>query len=208
MDWFVVVLIVLSIIGSSGKKKKQQQVNRAKQREAAAQAFDEIEKAKPKGKIPASVQREITSFVKELGSDVLDDLPGSIPKAVSALKEVKAGFSPAKPAPKKEMQPRVKSVSKPAAAPEMAPRVVSNPVAPFEPAKRAFAPMTAPDIEGESHAEHQRHINRIREEESNILAAHARAKQVREMDRKALRTAIVVSEVLNKPVSLRLRGLR
>ena len=60
--------------------------------------------------------------------------------------------------------------------------------------------------QGESAAEHAEHRQKILAEEARIREQQETLQELRHMNRQKLRRAVVMSEVLGKPVSLRPRG--
>ena len=198
MDWIIVVLIIIGIVSRSNKKKKQTQRRQQQAWQDAAAAMDAAEK--PKGHIPPKVRTEISSFVKELGSDVLDN---GIPTVREAVQEIRGALPTKKP-------PRP-SMPKKAAPQPAAPAAGSLHYQPacYEPmaAQRLTAQrLTTVHPEGETHEEHAAHVERIRAGEQQLQAAQSREEILRSVNLKNLRTAVIMSEVLGKPVSLRPRG--
>ena len=62
--------------------------------------------------------------------------------------------------------------------------------------------------QGESTAEHAEHRQKILAEETRLREHQETLQELRHMNRQKLRQAVVMSEVLGKPVSLRPRGYR
>ena len=62
--------------------------------------------------------------------------------------------------------------------------------------------------QGESAAEHAEHRQRILAEEARLREQQQTLQELRHLNRQKLRSAVVMSEVLGKPVSLRPRGYR
>ena len=62
--------------------------------------------------------------------------------------------------------------------------------------------------QGESAAEHAEHRQRILAEEARLHEQQQTLQELRHLNRQKLRSAVVMSEVLGKPVSLRPRGYR
>lgn len=92
-----------------------------------------------------------------------------------------------------------------AAAPAV-PRVAAAIVP--EPARREpRAILRTPPMhrEGESRAEHARHVERIRREEEELRRQQDELAELRNVNIEKLRSAVVMSEILDKPVSLRPR---
>ncbi|MBP3409442.1 MAG: hypothetical protein J6J78_08460 [Clostridia bacterium] len=62
--------------------------------------------------------------------------------------------------------------------------------------------------QGESAAEHAEHRQKILAEEAKLREQQQTLQELRHLNRQKLRSAVVMSEVLGKPVSLRPRGYR
>lgn len=62
--------------------------------------------------------------------------------------------------------------------------------------------------QGESAAEHAEHHQKILSEETRLRKHQETLEELRHLNRQKLRSAVVMSEVLGKPVSLRPRGYR
>lgn len=62
--------------------------------------------------------------------------------------------------------------------------------------------------EGEQHSEHDKHMRTYLEEEKQHHQADVDARALRDLNIAGLRRAIVVSEILDKPKSLRMRNMR
>lgn len=111
------------------------------------------------------------------------------------LKETKAAKTNAE-APKKAPAAEKARPAKPAPQPKPAPVEAE----PFE--------QGVVSTQGESEAEHERHRRRILEEEAR---QEKRLEEMRDLERlnlQKLRAAVVMREILDKPVSLRPRGRR
>lgn len=87
----------------------------------------------------------------------------------------------------------------------------------FSKATKSAAPVSVPDPEyaegtvssqGESDAEHALHLKKVRAAEQAQQQEHEALLELRRMNREKLRSAVVMSEVLDKPVSLRSRTHR
>lgn len=106
-----------------------------------------------------------------------------------------------------------------AQAEEQAARPAEKSAAPAKPAAKA-APIQARPLlhlendepegsistQGESAAEHAKHRQKVLAEEESLRLEHEALQDVRNMNLQKLRTAVVMSEVLGKPVSLRRRS--
>ena len=97
------------------------------------------------------------------------------------------------------------------AAPAKPKKQAAKPTAPKKQAKQvvdAPSPKPAaaqPAVEGETEAEHAGHRMRVEREEVRMQAERAAAQAVAEINLQALRNAVVMKEILDKPVSLRPR---
>lgn len=185
MDGLLLLLIfgALGLLSSRNKKKKadrQAARRRAFQqaKESEAQAKKAVQ-AKVQEKLPFT-QDEWAAYLKEMGAGE---------KKASALK------SAAKPVPKKPVQ-AAKPVS---ARPEM-----PKPALHLE----HDDPEGSISTQGESAAEHAAHHAKVLAEEAKIREEHETMRELARMNRRQLRSAIVMSEILSKPVSLRPRGYR
>ena len=194
MDWIVVLLIVIGAIVNSSKKKQQAQKKAEKSWQNAADALDRVEESRPKGRISPAAKKELTDFFKSFGGEVLDEIGHGIPGAVKAFSERKS-----------VNMPRKEAVSQPAAAigkPAPAMGGSLNYV-PAEYVPMASAQLKPDRPEGESFAEHAAHLDRMRAEEEHIHSARAQAAELRNMNLRRLRQAVIMSEVLDRPVALR-----
>lgn len=69
-------------------------------------------------------------------------------------------------------------------------------------------PENAIHTEGENAEEHAAHIAKIRAEEEQLYKSRQELQELRHLNRQKLRSAVIMSEVLGKPVSLRSRADR
>ena len=180
LDGLIALLIIIGIVTSiskSGKKKK------------AAEAQRKAEKASPAQPKPGATKipytrEEWAEFLKEEGipEAVVQPKPAAQPE-----KAVKA----ASPAPQKR---RAKVVQAVAAAPKPAPATTGS---------IALDPRQG--VEGETEAEHAAHRLRAKQEEQRIHVERAAEQALAEVNLQTLRSAVVMKEILDKPVSLRPR---
>lgn len=77
-----------------------------------------------------------------------------------------------------------------------------------QPALQHDDPEGSISTQGETPEEHAEHRRKILAEEEKRHQEHAARQELRDMNLKKLRSAVVMSEVLGKPVSLRPRGYR
>lgn len=187
MDGLITILILFGLYAmrSSSKKKK------ARQQAAQQRAFAEAGEAMLKEKIPFS-KDEWTAYLKEMD-------PGKKKSAPIARKVVEA---------------RVKAIVGDDALQQIKKTVpVQAKVATDITPAPAFnnehdEPEGTVSTQGESAAEHAEHRRKVLAEEARQLEEHEALKELREMNLKKLRTAVVMREILDKPVSLRPRGYR
>ena len=157
-------------------------ISKSSKKKKATEAQKRAEKpspAQPKAgatKIPYT-REEWAAFLKEEG----------VPEAVVQPKP--AAAKAAAPAPKKR---RAKAVQSVADAPNAA---STGPIAP-DPRQ---------GVEGETEAEHAAHRLRAEREEARIQVEHAAEQVQTEINLQTLRSAVVMKEILDKPVSLRPR---
>lgn len=180
LDGLIALLIIIGIVTSiskSSKKKKAAEAQRKAEKPAPAQ---------PKAgavKIPYT-REEWAEFLKEEGvpEAVVQPKPAAQPeKAVEA----------ASPAPQKR---RAKVVQAVAAAPKPVPATTGS---------IALDPRQG--VEGETEAEHAAHRLRAEREEARIQIERAAEQVQTEVNLQTLRSAVVMKEILDKPVSLRPR---
>lgn len=182
MDGLVVILIIIGIVSRLNKKKQQEKARKAQQMaDAFAQAFPEAEKEVPK---PAkAVKKAPKPEIK---------IPDPVQKAAdSVLKAVEQEI----PFTKEEW------------AKFIADKGISAPKAPApkkQPLPEGFSPALK-STQGESEAEHRRHIEKIAAEEKQLHQQAENLREMRSMNRQKLRQAVIMSEVLGKPVALRKR---
>ena len=183
LDGLIVLLIIIGVVSSiskSGKKKKKAaEAQRKAERPASAQ---------PKAgatKIPYT-REEWAQFLKEEGVPE----PKAQPKPAAAKLEDVAKATAAI-LQKRRAQSAQQGVA-----------------APAREAAGSIAPDPRQGVEGETEAEHAAH--RLRAEAAEAL--RDRAEETRQalaaMNLQALRSAVVMKEILDKPVSLRPRGRR
>ena len=179
LDGLIVLLIIIGVVTSiskSGKKKKA-----AEAQKKAAKAFP----AQPKAgttKIPYT-REEWEQFLKE------EDIP-----------KPKAQPKPAAAKPE--------DVAKAAAAvlqKRRAQAAQQNVAAPVREASGSIALDPKQSVEGETEAEHAAHRLRAKQEEQRIHVERAAEQALAEVNLQTLRSAVVMKEILDKPVSLRPR---
>lgn len=209
MDWLIVLLIVIGVISRASKKKKQQAQKQFQQRQAG---FDEAAELQQGGANRlAEVLRDVS---KELEDELAPHRSSKPAKPAAQLPYTKEEWQKLFAAPK----PQPKPVDKPKAAPAATPTEASaTPTAAPIKALESKAlergvtgsiqlPLEA--MEGEAPLEHAAHRQRVIADEERLHQEHAQLRELRSANLQKLRSAVVMSEVLGKPVSLRARGRR
>lgn len=176
----LLVIIGIGVISSARKRKKAQQkaAQKARAFQDAAEIMDENKKPFDAG--------EWKKFLTEMEKK---------PEAKPAAPKVKAA------------QPKVKA-SRPQEQ-KPAPAAKAADVRPAGPAPVLLLENDDPEgsisTQGESAEEHAKHRQKILAEEEQLRREHETLRELRDMNLEKLRTAVVMSEVLGKPVSLRRR---
>lgn len=204
MDWLIVLLIVIGVISRASKKKKQQAQKQFRQRQAG---FDEAAELQQGGANRlAEVLRDIS---KELEDELAPHKSSKPAKPAAQLPYTKEEWQKLFAAPK----PQPKPVDKPKAAPAATPTEASaaSTAASIKALERGVTgsiqlPLEA--MEGEAPLEHAAHRQRVIADEERLHQEHAQLQELRSANLQKLRSAVVMSEVLGKPVSLRARGRR
>lgn len=184
MDGLISLLIIIGIAAISSSNKKKKQAKQAANAARKKQAFDDLAEME-KAARPAAARELVLELLKEEVSS---------PKA-----------SPVHPAEKDaapvqlEMEIPPKKNAKPIV--KLTPRTKPAPVLFMD----HDEPEGSVSTQGESAEEHERHRQKILAEEEKIRSAHEELEEIRNMNLKKLRTAVVMSEILDKPVSLRSR---
>ena len=206
MDGLIVILVIIGLVSSiSRKKKAQQQKQQARARQAG---YDEISAVPPplmrkgaqKDRDAASPEMEAAKpkipYTKKDWEKLLTEMDGSAADAKqraakallrsgdsSLIAEMETGASPQ---PGKETHEGQKFQTL------TAQRLTADRLRP-----------AAQHLEGESRREHAAHKQRIAEEEARLHREREELKELRNVNLKKLRSAVVMSEVLGKPVALR-----
>ncbi len=200
MDLFIVLLIVIGVISRASKKKKQQE----RQRQAG---FDEAAKLQQGGADRlAEVLRNVST---ELEGELPPRKPSQPAKPAAKLPYTKEEWQKLFAVPKPQPEPQ----DKPLADPAGSSKAKALDKAPSEGSGSALPQAPAPierieGMEGESPLEHAAHRQRVAADEERIHREHAQLRELRSANLQKLRSAVVMSEVLGKPVSLRPRGRR
>lgn len=178
MDSLIGILILIGIFSSFSKKKKQ------KAQKQTAQTQSPVPQPAPKPE-KLSGQTKIP-FTKEEWDAFLEDVE---------QQEKTPAPQPAK---------SVKAV-KPAKAVKAAKAAkIPDPVLLLD----HDEPEGTVSTQGESAAEHAEHQQKVLAEEARLREHHETLQELRHLNRQKLRSAVVMSEVLGKPVALRPRSYR
>ena len=181
MDGLIVLLIIFGVISRISKSNKKKKATEA-QRKA-----EKLSSAQPKpdaAKIPYT-REEWAQFLKEDGTPKAKAQPKPAVKQEDVVKVVAAALQ----------KQKAQAIQQRAAAPS---REATGSIA-LDPRQ---------SVEGETEAEHAEHRRRAEAEEALRDSAQEARSAVAAMNLQALRSAIVMKEILDKPVSLRPRGRR
>ncbi len=179
MDGLIVLLIIIGVVTSISKSNKK------KKAAAAQKRAEEPSSAQPKAgttKIP---------YTREEWEAFLADAEGEAAAKPAPAKKAAAKPAAPKPAPQKR---RAQAVQQSVAAP--APAAMSTGSIALDPKQ---------SVEGETETEHAAHRLRAEREEQRIHVERAAEQALAEVNLQALRSAVVMKEILDKPVSLRPR---
>lgn len=180
----LLIIIGIGAISSSLKRKKQQQKHADKTRafQEAAQSIEEgkarVNRQELAGMLQAQLNKQTPPKAAPRQQVQIEKIPAA-PKAKAAAPVAKP------PAPKKAAPP----------AKKIAPMLFLD----------NDAPEGSISTQGENPAEHARHRQKVLAEEEQLRLEHQALQEVRSMNLQKLRTAVVMSEILDKPVSLRPR---
>lgn len=186
------IIIGLSVLGSSKKQKKAQEKT-AKKAKAFHDAGEALQQAQEK--IPFNKDEWMALLKEQSGTSAS---PASLKAA-----EVRAKASlvqEKRPQPPKQAAPVSEKLAPIKAKPAKAAAAVHL--------KTALAhdePEGSISTQGESRAEHAAHLARIHAEEEKLRQAQQTLREVRSLNRQKLQNAVIMSEILDKPVSLRRR---
>ncbi len=178
MDGLIVLLIIIGVVTSISKSNKK------KKAAAAQKRVESPSPAQPKAgttKIP---------YTREEWEAFLADAEGEAAAKPTPAKKAVKPASP-KPAPQKR---KANTPQMNVAAP--APAAMSTGSIALDPKQ---------SVEGETETEHAAHRLRAEREEQRIHVERAAEQALAEVNLQALRSAVVMKEILDKPVSLRPR---
>jgi len=175
----LILFAIFSISSSKKKKKAQAAAQRNNASKRAQQILDQARQNEQSGKVPYT-RNEWQTFLNNLETAAPAEQPSK----------------PIQPTAPKPVQPKASKQAVPAAQ------------APLLNALQHDDPEGSISTQGETEAEHAGHHRKILEEESRLMEEHETLRELRRLNLQKLRSAVVMSEVLNKPVSLRSRGAR
>lgn len=175
MDGLISILIICGIAAISSSAKKKKQMQKAAQKQ---QAFSDMIEMESTGK--AAVSKE--KVLKLLKEEAQEGVSQKEIAEKAAPVQLKMDILQAQP-----VKPIVKA----------------------KPAPVLFMENDEPEgsvsTQGESAEEHARHRQKMLAEEAHIRSVHEELQEIRNMNLNKLRSAVVMSEILDKPVSLRTR---
>ena len=179
LDGLIVLLIIIGVVTSISKSNKKKKAATAQKR------AEEPSPAQPKAgptKIP---------YTREEWEQFLADAEGEAAAKPTPAKKAAAKPAAPKPAPQKRK----------ASAPQM--NVAAPAPAAMSTGSIALDPRQS--VEGETEAEHAAHRLRAAQEDMRIGVERAAEQALAEVNLQTLRSAVVMKEILDKPVSLRPR---
>lgn len=195
MESLLSILLIVGLVAlSSSNRKKKAQRKQAQQKRAFAEA------AQMNGQDKKSrAMEEWQNFLKETagGAAVSATMQSAVKKQPDRMQQAGTAKTPAKLS-FKAAAPKVVQVSRPKAAPAPEVSEVSMQV--------SMEGMIS--TQGESAEEHAAHLAKIHAEEERLHQTQQTLQEIRNLNRKKLRSAVVMNEVLGKPVSLRSRNYR
>ncbi len=184
MPYLIILAAIFGIISSMNKKKKKQEQDAARKQAAQAQA----------GQAAQTEQQQIEQLrARQQAQRAAAQAKQPVIPSTFTPEEweayMNARLDKAAPAPE--------PVKEAAAQPIPAPEVIKQPV---------FAQsLDAHEAEGETHAEHAAHNERVQARERAERQRFESLRDRRFASRQRMRDAIVMSEILGKPVSLKKR---
>ena len=180
MDGLITLIIIFGIISRISKKSKQKQeaVNKARRKAEAFAEAAAVEAMKGAKRAVKSVPEPVKKAAEPIVRTVEKELPFTKEEWAEFVARKKAA-----PQPSAEG-----STGRTQVMPE------------------GFSPELK-STQGESAAEHRRHAEKIAAEEKQRHEARLAEENLRSMNLKKLRQAVIMSEVLGKPVALRGRRI-
>ena len=179
LDGLIVLLIIIGVVTSISKSNK-------KKKAAAAQKRAEVPSPAQQKAGPTKIP-----YTREEWEQFLADAEGEAAAKPTPAKKAAAKPAAPKPAPQKRK----------ANAPQM--NVAAPAPAAMSTGSIALDPRQS--VEGETEAEHAAHRLRAAQEDMRIGVERAAEQALAEVNLQTLRSAVVMKEILDKPVSLRPR---
>lgn len=177
MDSLIALIVIIAIFNALTSS------GRRRKREERTRAQADPRGAQPQAaRTPAREGRAHAPYTREEWARYMRDID---PMKVGQASNAAPARGKAAPAPREDLRPA-------------APKVVA-------PAPVEIPSEGSVSTQGESAEEHAEHQRRAAAEEAERRQAHEALRDLRAANRDRLRAAIVMSEVLNKPVSLRPR---
>lgn len=183
MDSLIGLLIIIGIISKLAKKNKQQK------KDAASSPVGKAQAARQDTAIPFS-RDEWTQFLKQTG------IPGPEKKAAEPAEKKKPAAVPGQ-----VQMDEIRELRNAVVKQRAARKTAAEPA--VKPALQHDDPEGTISTQGETHAEHAAHRRRILAEEERLQQEMDALAELRNANLQKLRTAVVMSEVLGKPVALR-----
>ena len=197
MDGLIVLFIIMGIVSSLKKKKKKQEekLKQYQRDNTFAEVFpededDEILQTEKIAKKAAEAAKKIPEPVKKAAAPVIREA------AKAAAQEI--------PFTKEEWDKFLGSIGekKPAAVKAEAQPSPEGRISLKQAMPEGFSPKLK-STQGESEEEHRRHLEKIARQEKLRQEKLETAQELRSMNRQKMRQAVVMSEILGKPVALR-----
>lgn len=179
LDGLIALLIIIGVVTSISKSNK-------KKKAAAAQKRAEVPSPAQQKAGPTKIP-----YTREEWEQFLADAEGEAAAKPAPAKKAAAKPAAPKPAPQKRK----------ASAPQM--NVAAPAPAAMSTGSIALDPRQS--VEGETEAEHAAHRLRAAQEDMRIGVERAAEQALAEVNLQTLRSAVVMKEILDKPVSLRPR---
>lgn len=191
MDGLIVVLLILGLVMriSKGNKRKRNGRQGGGKPSVAERLADALENVAELESEP--LQRPRTTETAPKPAKEAAEKKGAVQLKIPYTQEEWSSLLSEKSAPQKPTAPKAKSVSKPALKPKPLPAEGRS--------------LEGISFEGEAPQEHAAHTERITREEARIVEEREEQLRLREVNLQRLRSAVVMSEVLGKPIALRRR---
>lgn len=204
MDGLIVLFIIMGIVSSLKKKKKKQEekLKQYQRDNTFAEVFpegedDEILQTEKIAKKAAEAAKKIPEPVKKAAAPV-------IKQAAPVIREAAKAAAQEIPFTKEEWDKFLGSIGekKPAAVKAEVQPSPEGRISLKQAMPEGFSPKLK-STQGESEEEHRRHLEKIARQEKLRQEKLETAQEIRSMNRQKMRQAVVMSEILGKPVALR-----